>query len=247
MGSTRFPGKVMADLCGKPMLARVIERVAAACLVDRVVLATTENPDDDPVVEVACAGGVESFRGSAEDVLDRYYRAAQQFGADVIVRVTADCPLIDPAVIDRAVATFLGGEYDHVSTAYPVATFPDGLDVWVFSFSALERAWREATLSSDREHVTTYMWRNPHIFRLETVANGADLSSLRWTVDEESDIRMVREVYRHLEDGSGHIFGMGEVLGLLERRPEISTINTAIGRDEGLERSLRRDSLARGD
>ena len=241
MGSVRFPGKVLADIGGKPMVQHVIERVRAAGLVSKTVLATTEDPSDDPLEDLGCKLGVAVFRGSSDDVLDRYHAAAIRFGGEVIVRVTADCPLMDPSIIDRAVSVFEAGGYDHVSTAYPVATFPDGLDVWVFSFEALERTWRQATLASDREHVTTFMWKNPHLFRLSNIKHVEDLSHMRWTVDEEVDIRLVREVQRHLGNGTGRIFGMGEILDLLARHPEISRLNSNIGRDEGLVKSVSQD------
>ena len=243
MGSTRFPGKVLADIAGKPMLERVVERVMAAECVTTAVLATTQEPSDDPLEDLGRRLGVAVFRGSADDVLDRYRSAAREFGGEVVVRVTADCPLLDPSIIDRAVSTFIAGGYDHVSTAYPVATFPDGLDVWVFSVEALEKTWRQATLRSDREHVTTYMWKNPHIFRLSNIKHSEDLSHLRWTVDEEADIELVREVYRHLSPDTAGIFGMREVLDLLDRHPEISRLNVGIGRDEGLATSVSQDNV----
>lgn len=241
MGSTRLPEKVLADILGKPMVQRVIERVKAAMLLDRVILATTVEEQDTPLVNLSESLDVEVFRGSVDDVLDRYYQAARFFEVDVVVRVTADCPLIDPGIIDRAIQVFLEGEYDHVSTAYPVSTFPDGLDVWIFSMEALGKAWEEATLRSEREHVTPYIWENPHIFRLKTVTNTEDLSELRWTVDEENDLQFVREVYSHLDDGTERIFGMQEILHLLERYPEIRKINQGIKRDEGYQQSLRKD------
>ena len=241
MASTRLPRKVLADIGGKPMLQRVIERARAAALVDNVILATTEDEDDAQLADLARSLDIDVYRGSRDDVLDRYYHAAQRFEANVIVRVTADCPLMDPQIIDLAVATFLKGDYDHVSTAYPVATFPDGLDVWVFSFAALEKAWTEASLPSDREHVTTYMWNNPDRFRLCNISNPKDLSTMRWTVDEQRDLEFVRQVYSHLDDGTGRIFGMGEVLELIERHPDLSRINLGISRDEGYQKSLEED------
>ena len=244
MGSTRLPGKVLADIAGKPMVQRVIERVKAATLLDKVILATTVEERDTPVATLAETLGIDAFRGSVDDVLDRYYQAAKSFGVEVVVRVTADCPLMDPSIIDRAVTTFLEGDCDYVSTAYPVPTFPDGLDVEVFSIWALEKAWKEASLRSEREHVAPYIWENPHIFRLRNIANPEDLSAMRWTVDEERDLQFVREVYRHLDDGTGRIFGMNEVLSLLERHPELLEINQGIQRNEGYQKSLGEDRQA---
>ena len=243
-GSTRLPAKVLVDIVGKPMVQRVIERVKAATLLDKVILATTVEERDTQLANLARSLGTEVFRGSVDDVLDRYYQAANLFGADVVVRVTADCPLMDPSIIDRAVSTFLEGDCDYVSTAYPVSTFPDGLDTEVFSFEALEKAWEDASLKSEREHVTPYIWKNPQIFRLKRVVNSEDLSAMRWTVDEERDLEFIREVYRHLDDGTGRIFGMNEVLSLLERHPELLEINQGIQRNEGYQKSRREDRQA---
>ena len=241
ISSARLPGKVLMDIAGKPMVQHVIERVRAATLLDKVILATTMEETDAPLATLAGILEIEVFRGSLDDVLDRYYQAAQFFRVEAVVRVTADCPLIDPSIIDRAVKIFLEGDYDYVSTAYPFPTFPDGLDVEVFSIWALEKAWREASLRSEREHVTPYIWKNPHIFRLRSIVNPEDLSSMRWTVDEEKDLQFVREVYRHLEDGTGRIFGMDEVLKLLKQCPEVLQINQGMERNEGYQKSLRED------
>ncbi len=243
-GSTRLPGKVLADIAGEPMVQRVIERVKAATLLDKVILATTVEERDTPLATLAGSLDVEVFRGSVDDVLDRYYQAAKSFGVEVVVRVTADCPLMDPSIIDRAVTTFLEGDCDYASTAYPVPTFPDGLDVEVFSIWTLEKAWKGTSLPSEREHVTPYIWKNPHIFRLKNIVNPEDLSAMRWTVDEERDLQFVREVYCHLDDGTGRIFGMNEVLSLLERHPELLEINQGIQRNEGYQKSRREDRQA---
>ncbi len=243
-GSVRLPGKVLADLGGKPMLERVLERVAAATRVALVVLATTADPEDTPLAALGEALGARVFRGSADDVLDRYHRAATAHGIDVIVRVTGDCPLVDPALIDRTVAVFAEGDCDYVSTSYPVATFPDGLDVEVFSRTALDRAWREARLGSEREHVTPYIWKHPRGFRLKAVTHAENLSAMRWTVDLDRDLEFVRCVYRRLEPASGPVFGMQEILDLLRRHPEIAAINRGIARNEGYEKSLQEDGEA---
>ena len=243
MGSSRLPGKSLSDIAGKPMVQRVMERVSAASLLEKVVLATTVLDEDAPLCSLARHLDVACYRGDADDVLDRYYQAAQQFGSRVIVRITADCPLIDPDIIDRAISAFLPSGYDYVSTSYPTSTFPDGEDVEVFSFGALEQAWREASLLSEREHVTPYIWKNPQLFKLGSVPNTEDLSALRWTVDEERDLAFVREVYRHL-DKEG-MFGMADILALLQAHPELAGINQGINRNEGYEKSLRTDRQVR--
>lgn len=196
MGSTRLPGKVLKDLEGEPLLTRVINRLQRAGTIHRVVIATTNKFEDDAIVEVCRDRGWDWFRGSELDVLDRYYKAAVAFQADIVVRVTSDCPLIDPAVVDMVVRQFhLKGDVDYLTNTLPPRTFPRGLDVEVIAFSALKRAWNEATDSSDREHVTPYIYKHPELFRLHGHYNRTDLSYMRWTVDTEEDLALVRKIY----------------------------------------------------
>jgi len=241
MGSSRLPGKTLADICGRPMLGRLVDRARRIPGVEQVVIATTDRPADKAILSFAQAEGLPASAGSERDVLDRIYRAASRFGVSVIVRVTPDCPMLDPEVSGRVVAEFhrLDGRVDYVSNVHP-PTFPDGLDTEVFSREALEVAWREARLPSDREHVTPFIWRQPERFRLANVANVTDLSALRWTVDTAADLDFARAVYAALED-SGGAFGMDQVLRLLDSRPELSLINAGQRRNEGLERSLAAD------
>lgn len=207
-GSTRLPNKVLADIEGKSMLAHIIERVKASS-VDKVIVATTTNPQDEPIVDIAKQYGVDYFLGSEHDVLDRYYNAATRFRADSIVRITADCPLIDPHVIDKIVQAYLKGNYDYVTNVIK-RTYPDGLDTEVFSYSALQKAWLEATLPEDREHVTLYVWKRPDLFNHYSVEQDKDLSRLRWTVDTQKDLDFVRDVYKCL--GRRGIFYMEDIL-----------------------------------
>lgn len=244
MGSTRLPGKVLADIGGRPMLDRVIVRARRARLIDRVAVATSDAVGDDPIAAFCAAAAVDCVRGSAEDVLDRYHAAARQFDADIVVRVTADCPLLDPAVVDTVIERFLGGDYDYVSNAIE-PTYPDGLDTEVFRRSALDRAWREAQLPSEREHVTPYLWKHPDRFRLGSVTHDPDLSGLRWTVDQPEDLEFVRRIYAHL--GADPCFGMDAVLELLRRHPELSGTTAREARNEGYARSLRDDASRKGD
>jgi len=241
MGSSRLPGKVLEEIAGKPMLQWVLERARSARKVDQVVLATTVEPSDDRVAVFAERQGIAVFRGSLDDVLDRYYRAAKEFGADLIVRITADCPMIDPEIIDKAIAMFQRGGFDYVSTADPTPTFPDGLDVSVTSMPVLERVWKEARLKSEREHVFPYVYNHPELFRLGPVINPVDLSQMRWTVDEPADLEFVRRVYASL---GARVFGMQDVLDLLERDPGLLGVNAGIIRNEGYLKSLRQDKEA---
>jgi len=242
-GSSRLPGKVLADLAGKPLLARVLERAQRIAGIAGVVLATTDVEADAAVAALGRACGVEVFRGNENDVLDRYYQAARATGADPIVRVTADCPLLDPAVSAEVVGAYRTGAWDYVSN-FADRRYPDGLDTEVFSFAALERAWREAALASEREHVTPYIWKHPERFRLGGVAGAQDLSSLRWTVDQPADLDFVRAVFVALYR-EGEPFGMANVLDLLRRRPELRTINAGFITNEGYTRSLAKDAAVR--
>jgi glutamate-1-semialdehyde aminotransferase/spore coat polysaccharide biosynthesis protein SpsF (cytidylyltransferase family) len=241
MGSTRFPGKTLAEIEGRPMLWHVVNRARRARLIDKVVVATTDQPADDPIAELCHDEGIPCFRGSEDDVLDRFYRAAQKHAADVVVRITADCPLIDPVVIDEIVSRFNAGDCDYISNTFRY-TFPDGLDTEVFSFEALDRAWREARKPSEREHVTPYLRTGK--FRTANVMSGAaeNLSSQRWTVDHASDLDFVRRIYAGL---SGHgDFGFQDVLELLRRRPDLAATQTETIINEGYYRSLYRQAVA---
>lgn len=240
MGSTRLPGKVLADVAGQPMLARVVARVAAARRVHQVVVATTTAPADDAVAIFCREHGIACFRGDEHDVLDRFCQAARAYEADVVVRVTADCPLLDPAVLDHVVARLTepgpDGPCDYASNCL-VYTYPDGLDVEAFSFAALQRAWREATKPSDREHVTPYLRTSGH-FRLANIANeeAPAARGLRWTVDDPADLPFVRTVYRAL-DGRER-FGLCDILDLLERDPAVKAAQGSGLINEGYARSL---------
>jgi glutamate-1-semialdehyde 2,1-aminomutase/spore coat polysaccharide biosynthesis protein SpsF len=237
MGSTRFPGKVLAEIQGRPMLWHVVNRVRAASLVTHVVVATSVEPADDAIASFCATHDIACFRGSETDVLDRFYQAARRCGADVIVRITADCPFIDPQVIDRVISTYKEGGFDYVTNTLRY-TYPDGLDTEVFSFAALAATWREARLPVEREHVTPYM-RTSSRFRVYNVENPLDLSSynLRWTVDTQADLEFVRAIYARL-GGTHQPFGLVQVLELLEQAPGLSDINTGLIRNEGYYRSL---------
>jgi len=241
MRSSRLPGKVLADILGQPMLARVVDRVRASKLISKVMVVTSQEAQDKPVAALCAERGIACFRGSENDVLDRYFQAAQQVEADVVVRLTADCPLLDPAIIDQVVKKFQDGLFDYVSNTLE-PSFPDGLDAEVFSREALERAWRESTLKSEREHVTAYIWKNPKLFRLGKVEHSRNLSALRWTVDEPEDLEFVRRVYQAL-DSAGQ-FGMNAVLDLLADHPTLSKMNERFERNEAYQRSIRDDVIS---
>jgi spore coat polysaccharide biosynthesis protein SpsF len=236
MGSTRLPGKILETICGKPLLQHVVERIKKVQTIDEIVIATTTSEKDTILTgEAITMEGASIFRGSEEDVLERYYRAAQKVGAEVIVRITADCPLIDPVIIDAMVGSYLkkstgDNSVDYLSNTL-VRTFPRGLDAEVFSFEVLERAFNEAKEEYQREHVTPYIWQNPEIFTLECFKNEEDLSFHRWTVDEEEDLRLVREIYKELYR-EGHCFLLNEVVDLFRRQPQLLEINAHIRQKE---------------
>ncbi len=240
MGSTRLLGKTLAPIAGRPMLGQLVWRARQIPGVDQVVVATTDKPADRAILRFAEEQALPAYAGSEEDVLDRVYQAARRYGVSVIVRVTPDCPLLDPHVSGLVLGRYLeaGEALDYVSNTHP-PTFPDGLDTEVFGFAALERAWRGATLASEREHVTPYIWNRPGEFRLANISHSRDLSALRWTVDEPRDLEFVRAIYARL--GAERLFTMDDVLRLLEADPSLEAINAGMARNEGYAKSVRSD------
>jgi len=236
--SSRLPGKVLRSLSGRPMLERQIERLLRARALDRLIVATSDGQDDDPIAVLCDRLAVACFRGSLEDVLDRFYRAAAEHDPEHIVRLTGDCPLCDPELIDRVIAYHLKGDFDYVSNALD-PTFPDGLDVEIMRYSCLKTAWREAVLPSHCEHVTPFIYTQPHRFRLGEVRNDSDLSALRWTVDEPEDFDLVERIYAALLPAKPD-FGTRDILALLEAKPELRILNRR-QRNEGYLASLERD------
>jgi spore coat polysaccharide biosynthesis protein SpsF len=194
MGSSRLPGKVLTDIGGRTMLERVVTRAARAHRLDAVVVATTTDSRDDAVVRECERLGFPSFRGSENDVLDRYYGAARAFEAESVVRITSDCPLIDPTLVDRVVGELASQKADYASNTL-VLSYPRGLDAEAFTMAALTTAWASGTAPYERVHVTPFLYRHPERFKLVNVACPEDLSSLRWTVDTADDLRLVRSLY----------------------------------------------------
>lgn len=239
MGSTRLAGKSLAGISGKPLLAHVVERVRASETVEEIIVATSNQPEDEAILQLASQYGVNAYAGSLHDVLDRFYQAARQATADIIVRITADDPFKDPKIIDQIVEYLLSHpELDYVSNTLE-PTFPEGLDIEVFTFSALERAWLDARLPSEREHVTPYIWQHSDKFQVANIKHNSDLSHLRWTIDYEEDLQFARSVYSRLRNRG--IFLMNDILALLEAEPELSEINRGVMRSEGYAKSLQKD------
>ncbi len=239
MSSSRFSGKVLQPILGQPMLARQIERIRLSATIDQVTVATSTEFADDPIASACTEMNVPCFRGSLDDVLDRFYRAAELTAADVIVRLTADCPLLDPDVIDATVRLFLSGAYDYVSNSL-VPTYPDGLDTEVFRRAALVQAHREATKASEREHVTSYIWGHPDKFRIGMLKNDRDLSAHRWTVDHPEDFELVTRVFEVLYP-KNPAFRTKDVLEYLSSHPEVLALNSGHIRNEGFQKSILAD------
>ena len=241
MGSTRLPGKALAPVLGEPLLGHMFERVLLARTLDQVVVATTEASNDDPIAAYCATRDYPLFRGSEGDVLDRYHRAAEHAEASTVVRLTADCPLIDPQIIDRVVDAYQNGAYDYAAnTAPPPGTFPDGMDVEVFSRDALDQAWSEAKKPSHREHVTFYFWQHPELFRIHRVDHDPDLSSYRLTVDYPEDLELVRAVLEALQPNS-RAFTMSDVIDYLQVHPDLIHLNDHIVPNQGWQPSIQRD------
>jgi glutamate-1-semialdehyde 2,1-aminomutase len=230
LGSTRLPGKILRQADGKPLILLMLERLAAARRLDQIVVATTDSRTDDRLAELLAREGVTVYRGSESDVLDRYYRAAREQGATHVVRVTGDCPLIDPKLVDEVVAALHAHGDDYVSNNYP-PTYPDGLDTEAFTFAALERAWSEATSQVDREHVTPWIKNNAALKR-RNLTHSEDLSAGRWTVDEPEDLEVVRAVFEHF--APRHDFGWQEVAALEAAQPALFAANKVLKRNEGM-------------
>jgi spore coat polysaccharide biosynthesis protein SpsF len=235
MGSTRLPGKVMKELCGKTVLAHVVFRVQACLLIDEVVVATTTSKADDVIVAEAEKCGVKWFRGSEEDVLERYYLAAKQYNADVVVRVTSDCPLFDPEVLSQMLEyfkneTFEGLQIDYLSNCFN-RSYPRGLDAEIFTFDVLEKAFAAAQKPYEREHVTPYIYEHPEIFALHNQTNDDDISNYRWTLDTEDDWKLIEAVYANLYREK-EIFTTDEVIALLGAKPELVKLNVNVKHKE---------------
>ncbi len=242
MSSSRLPGKVLEDIAGQPMLVRVLERARRAKTVDDVMVATTTDPSDDPIEAMCRERGYPWYRGSMFDVLDRYYGAARLARADMIVRVTADCPVIDPAVIDQVVQAFHAQSADFACNRLPPPwkrTWPIGLDTEVCSFAGLERAWKEAGLPYEREHVMPFFYDAAGRFKVVVVDHDPDYGAQRWTVDTAEDLQLLREIFAHFQGSDA--FSWLDVLRLVESEPQLLQINAGVRHKIGTEVDSRMD------
>ena len=238
MSSSRLPGKVLMPLAGTPVLAHVVRRIRRCKTIHRVVVATSTDPSDDAIDAWCQLEAVACHRGSLHDVLDRYQQTAVATKADAIVRITADCPAVDPVIVDAVVRDFLAGSYDCYSLG---GEFPDGLDCTVFAASALARAWREAILPSEREHVGPYIEKHPEWFHVGALLRFSGQQHHRWTLDEPRDFDFLQAVFGHLHREGQPPFSADDVLALLQREPELIRLNSQIVRNEGYLKSLAAD------
>ncbi|MDO8562012.1 MAG: glycosyltransferase family protein [bacterium] len=236
MSSTRLPGKVLLPLGDTTVLGMTVRQVKKAKKIGTVILATSVEKEDDTVAQHGEELGVTVFRGSLSDVLDRYYQASKQFGAEHICRITSDCPLIDPNIIDLVAAEYEKGDCDYISNGRVPSTYPDGMDTEISSFSALEKAWKEARLPSEREHVTTYIWNHPEMFRVREVKSSEDLSAVRLTVDEPEDYEMIKSIVANVPKLS-----LPAILVYLGEHPEVEAKTARFVRNEGYLKSLKQD------
>lgn len=226
MGSTRLPNKVLLDIAGQPMLRRCITRLKLANTINHFVIATTDQPDDDAIEDLCSEEGWDCFRGSEHDVLDRYYQAALFYEADVVIRVTSDCPLIDPLMTDRMVDIFLENQpLDYVTNRLPPLSFPRGQEVDVIAFNALKVSWEQDKNPTWREHVTPFIYNHPNKFNIRQVSDKQDNSRFIWTVDTAEDLEFVRKIYAYFDH---EIFSSDDVFQVLRENPAWLNINHTV-------------------
>jgi len=241
MGSTRLPGKVMMEIDKdkNPILFYVINQLKNCINIDNIVVATTTFPEDNRIADFLQQTNVACFRGNDNDVLDRYYKCAKHFVFLTIVRITSDCPLIDPQIVDRVIEKFQTEKYDYVSNCIP-RTFPYGTEVEIFSFNALEQTWKNAKKPSEREHVTPYIYNNRDKFRICSLCNDEDLSRFRWTVDRIEDLNLVKQLISLIKTRP---ILMRDILDVFKQKPELFEINKNLTPNEGYIESLKADQI----
>ena len=242
-GSSRLPNKVLAKIGDKPMIWHVINRAKKVKSVAQIALITTTSKNDMILLKIAEQNSIVGFSGKKSDVLDRHYQCAKMIRADPIIRITSDCPLVDPVLVEKILQFYRKNNYDFVSNAI-TPTYPDGLDVEVFSFKALQKAARHAKKKYDKEHVTTFFINNPDKFKIYNYQNNKNLSYMRWTVDRRNDLKFVRSIYHELEPDIE--FSMNKVIRVLKKNPRLLEINKGIMRNEGHLKSTYRKFHGRG-
>ena len=231
MGSTRLPGKVMMNVEDqKPVLYFVIKQMQECKLIDKIIVATTTNEEDNQIANYSKNLGIDFFRGSSEDVLDRYYQCAKEYSVSTIVRIPSDKPLIDPEIVDNVINRFKNNSYDYITNFLPNSTFPSGSEVEIFSINALERVWKKAKLPSEREHVTSYFSNHEDEFKITHIENSENLSHLRWAVDRIEDLDLVRLIVSKIKKRP---VLMDDIIELFRKEPNLIEINKNVNKKEG--------------
>lgn len=242
MSSTRLPNKVLMPILGRPLLGWMIDRVKLSSGLDELVIATSTDECDDQIEQFAKSEGCKVFRGSRDDVLDRYYQAALLFKAEVIVRLTADCPLHDYLIIDHLIESFKVGGYDYLSNSEPLpSTWPDGVDVSIFTMGALTKAWASASKPSEREHVTFHFWRNSQLFKCKRIDSLVDYSKYRITIDYPEDLLLLKAVMENFGRNGSYNFSMLQIIHFLDENPKVFSLNSAYSHGIGWNTALRLD------
>mgnify|MGYP003999349241 CR=1 FL=1 len=237
-GSTRFPKKTLAKINNKPMIWYVINRVKMIKSVEQIALITTRKKSDKILLKIAKENNIIGFSGDVHDLLSRHYECALKINADPIIRITSDCPLTDPKLVEKILKFYLNNNYDYVSNVIK-PSYPDGLDIEIFSLSALKKAVKNAKLMSEREHITPYFIKNSNKFKLYNIENKKNLSHLRWTVDQIEDIKFIRKIYSKMKPKT--IFSMNDILKIICNEPKLQKINQKYNRNEGYAKSLKND------
>ena len=239
MGSTRLPNKVLMKIDdNNTILDFVINQLKSSKYLDQIIIATTNLPIDDKIINFAKKKQIKYFRGSEKDVLSRYYDCAKSFSLDSIVRITSDCPLIDPNILDNLIEKYIDSNCDFISPGFP-RTYPQGsADIEVFSFEALEKMWRESKKPSEREHVCTYMYNNPDKFNILKIPNSLNFSNLKLSVDKVEDLKFVQEIVKRIHKRP---ILFNNVLNILKNEPELVQINKNYVLEEGYKKSIEED------
>ena len=239
MGSTRLPGKVMMNVEDqKPVLYFVIKQLQECKLIDKIIVATTTNEEDEEIVNYIKNLGIDCFRGNPKDVLDRYYQCAKEYSISSVVRIPSDKPLIDPEIVDKVISMFENNSYDYITNFLPNPTFPSGTEVEIFSINALKKAWENAKLPSEKEHVTPYFSNHQDEFKITHIKNSENLSHLRWAVDKMEDLKLVRKIVSKIKKRP---ILMKNIVDLFSKEPELTEINRNVNRKEGDTKSLKED------
>jgi spore coat polysaccharide biosynthesis protein SpsF len=244
MNSARLPGKVLMPVNDRPLLSYMVERVRTASYVDNLLIATSIEESDDPIEQYCLNNHIPVFRGNLDDVLDRFYQASKTYESEIIVRLTGDCPLIDPTIIDTMISKFKNSDFDYLANTAPPKgiTYPEGMDVEIFTKESLKKAWMEAKKPSEREHVTFYFWKNTHLFSISRHDLNEDYSNFRLTVDYPEDFKLVKNILDYFYTSHTQ-FNMGDIISYLDDNPKIADLNKNIDSFTGWTASLVNDKL----